>query len=305
MGDYMPYGMNYEMVQWLAAFYARFPLTIPLIGTLGFDTGPGTDGVLVGTMTPQHFSAFYTCDYGAGPGVFVDDTADLGDTSGANDVPLWPGTPAANDCVYFGNDAKFCGMNIIFETAANTVVMTTVWEYYDGEDWATLTMLTDPTTGLTAGAGAPTTHRLLFTPPAAWTPVKVDADAAALYYIRCRVTAYTSKTTFPIANHADCFDLTHITSGVKMPVSCHLDKAGYEFRTTSGTAADTLLLLVNATQGMCQLLTIPKTTHSGIVSGLTLEFDADDLLAILQIGEDGTTEHANGYLQVHVDTAAA
>jgi hypothetical protein len=175
-------------------------IQLPLPGTLGNIVGKGADGVLIGKITPADPTAAFLMQVGSPDGkVYADDGGAYTDFSTeaaegtADDVELLPATPAAEDATYFGlPDETFERVDIQITTqGAGTWTIT--WEYWDGDAWQTLTV-TDGTTGFTAAAG---TVSVTFTAPSDWAENTVDS--VKCYWIRARVSAYTSVTTQPLA----------------------------------------------------------------------------------------------------------
>jgi len=109
-----------------------------------------------------------------------------------NDMTLLPAVPVANDAYYFGSDYMFDELILNIGTAGNGV-WTITWEYYDIDTtWHALAGVTDGTSGFTAAAG---NHSVTFTRPASWATVAVNG--VTCYWIRGRVSAYTSIVTQP------------------------------------------------------------------------------------------------------------
>jgi hypothetical protein len=137
--------------------------------------------------------AINTCKvYDAGGASFATETTDI-NSAGANDVPAVPiGT--VEDAIYFGDDIKFNGLRINTGTAGDYVA-TVVWEYYNGSTWTTLTTTDGTTAFKTAGK-----KDVTFNIPANWATVAVDS--ATKYWIRARVSAFTSVTTAPLLTQA-------------------------------------------------------------------------------------------------------
>ena len=80
-------------------------------------------------------------------------------------------------------------------------VWTITWEYYDVDTtWHALAGVTDNTVGFTAAVGNKT---VLFTRPAGWALTNVNA-AGNMYWIRARVSAYTSVVTQPKGTQSWC-----------------------------------------------------------------------------------------------------
>jgi len=175
-------------------------LTLPLPGTLGNIAGVGSDGVLLGaiawanptkSLLKQVAAALPLCITDDG-GLYVDETTPFREAT-ADDVEVVPATPAADDACYFGLAAgTFARIDLNITTAAVDLVATIVWEYWNGTAWTAVSGLTDGTTGLTAATGIKTVS---FTLPTDWAKCTVDSVNA--YWVRVRVSAYTSITTAP------------------------------------------------------------------------------------------------------------
>ena len=129
-------------------------------------------------------------------GVQVDETAAAKNAT-ANDMTLFPAVPVNNDAYYFGSDYKFDELILNIGTAG-AGVWAVAWEYYHSDTtWHALAGLTDGTSAFQAAAGS---HSVLFTKDANWTAVAVAAISK--YWIRCRMSAYTSIVTQPKGTQA-------------------------------------------------------------------------------------------------------
>jgi len=139
------------------------------------DTNPGA--LTFGAIGMRPFSQFWEFN---GTATWTDDTIDINDV-GTADVTL---TNAIGAIWYFGYDYKFDHMVLNRSTASSGG--TTVWEYYNGSTWATLTV----TGALTATGWV----RLNWTRPTDWTSTSVNGSASR-FWVRFRVTA--TFTTAP------------------------------------------------------------------------------------------------------------
>lgn len=152
-------------------------------------------------------------------GAFTDDTRDFNDT-GTGDVSPFP-TPAVNDACYFGHNVRFYEINIDTGTAKSGTY-TLVWEYYNGTSWASLTDVTDGTNGLTTTGPQTVTYAI----PDDWAKTTVDTDNR--YWIRLRVSAFTSSTTVPLIDEGSVAlagDIELEDSSAEM-ISCVLSSMG-------------------------------------------------------------------------------
>lgn len=121
-------------------------------------------------------------------GVFVDDTADATNDT-VNDVDPWPAVPAVDDAVYFGAANTFQFVRIVVGTQGSTV-MTVLWEYWDGDSWETLTMDQQNVVDFDEAVATYLNH---WDVPSDWALTTVDSQSA--YWVRARVSAFTSHTT--------------------------------------------------------------------------------------------------------------
>ena len=133
-------------------------------------------------------------DYG---GTMTTETAAAQNTT-ANDMNLMRASPATNDAYYFGLNRQWDYLSLNIGTNGVGSWGWT-WEYYNGA-WVSLTGVTDGTSGFTVGTGV---RLCSFTRPIDWITVDVNA-AGSMYWIRARLTSYTSKTTAPLGTQAIC-----------------------------------------------------------------------------------------------------
>ena len=156
-------------------------------------TSPYTLNIMVGGTA---FDAAIAAD-GA---VFTDETTEAGDLT-TNNVTLAPAVPVAEDAYYFGASSKFNEIAIELSTSAGASTWTLVWEYYDKNgDWTALTV-TDNSTSLTAAAGI---YHVYWDNPTDWNATTVN-NQGDFFYVRMRVSAFTSITAQPFARQARYF----------------------------------------------------------------------------------------------------
>jgi len=127
-------------------------------------------------------------------GVQTDETTAANDST-ANDMTLLPATPALDDAYYFGCSTPKDFLRINIGTAGEGT-WTITWEYWNGA-WTALSGVTDGTSGFTAAAG---NHDVTYTFPTDWAETAVNGITS--YWIRARVSAYTSVTTQPLGTQA-------------------------------------------------------------------------------------------------------
>lgn len=131
-------------------------------------------------------------------GVFTDETTDANDP-GANDVALLPASPATNDAFYIGSSVRFDRISIDL-TTVGVGTWTITWEFWNGSSWSTITDI-DGNTTHTTGIGAFKTGELqtfAFDAPSSWATTTINSQGP-FFYVRARVSAFTSITTQPLA----------------------------------------------------------------------------------------------------------
>ncbi|MDD4986911.1 MAG: hypothetical protein PHQ43_14280 [Dehalococcoidales bacterium] len=130
-----------------------------------------------------------------GGGVQTDETAQANNDT-ANDMTLLPAMPAVNDAYYFGRASLWDWLELRMGTVGNGIWDIT-WEYWNGAAWAALDDANDATSGFMVSGN----KLITFTRPGDWTQTTVGG-IANLYWIRARVSAYTSVVTQPKGNRA-------------------------------------------------------------------------------------------------------
>ena len=129
-------------------------------------------------------------------GAYTDYETEINDNT-VDDTPLFSDgiAPGVNDAFYFGFDAEQDRVLINISTAG-VGTWTLTWEYWDGGSWESLADIDDDTTGFTV-AGI---NRVTWTVPGDWDTVAVDGDT--YYWVKARISAYTSSTVRPRATQA-------------------------------------------------------------------------------------------------------
>jgi hypothetical protein len=130
-------------------------------------------------------------------GVQTDETAAANEDT-ANDMTLLPAVPALNDAYYFAYGATFERIRLNQETRG-VGTWTVVWEYWNGSGWPGLSGVDDPTSGFRPASAD--TYKISWTVPGDWATTTV-AGLGPYYWVRARVTAYTSVTTQPKGTRA-------------------------------------------------------------------------------------------------------
>lgn len=125
-------------------------------------------------------------------GVFTDETADARNEATADDVTLIPAAPAVGDAYYYGDARIFSRIRFDVSTAG-AGTYTIVFEYYNGSAYVAIPSIIDPTSDFTASG----VLDVVFTPPSDW--VIDTVNTVEQFWIRSRVSAFTSITTQPLA----------------------------------------------------------------------------------------------------------
>lgn len=128
-------------------------------------------------------------------GATTDETTEANNAT-ANDMTLLPAAPAVNDAYYFAAAGPFDKLTLNIGTPG-VGTWTITWEYYNGSSWVALSGVTDDTSGFTAAAG---NHDVTFTRPSDWGSLAVAGITG--YWIRARVSNYTSITTQPLGTQS-------------------------------------------------------------------------------------------------------
>lgn len=129
-------------------------------------------------------------------GVQTDEITGASESGISNDMTLLPAVPAVNDAYYFGKSFMFDKLTVCIGIPG-VGTWTITWEYWNGSAWAALSGVTDGTTHFRAAAGD---RDVTFTMPSNW--VDCEVKSRNLYWIRARVSAYTSVTTQPKGSYA-------------------------------------------------------------------------------------------------------
>jgi hypothetical protein len=114
----------------------------------------------------------------------------------ANDMTLLPVTPVMGDAYYFGKSSMWDWLELRIGTAG-IGTWNIDWEYWNSAGWVALADVVDNTSGFRVIG----TRLVLFTRPPDWTQANVGG-IANLYWIRARVSAYTSIVTQPKGTRA-------------------------------------------------------------------------------------------------------
>jgi len=143
----------------------------------------------------SHGLALTSAQYFDSP-AYTDQTTESNNAT-ANDMTLLPAVPVINDAYYFGHDYQFTRLWVNIGTAgAGTWTIT--WEYWNGSDWTALSNVRDDTSGFKPSSTG--WKMVQFSIPTNWTTYAVNG--VTTYWVRARVSAYTSITTRPLGTQA-------------------------------------------------------------------------------------------------------
>jgi len=126
----------------------------------------------------------------------TDETAEA-NSPAANDMTLLPDPPQVSDAYYIGAAHTFSYV-IINMGRAGYGVWTITWEYWDGDSWEPLTNVVDATDGFKDTVLGH--HHVSFTIPGDWAQTVIQA--MNLFWIRGRVSAFTSEAQTPLGTRA-------------------------------------------------------------------------------------------------------
>lgn len=216
-------------------------------------------------------------------GVQMDETTAANNTT-ANDMILLPAVPAVNDAYYFGftvNTIDTVRLNI---GTAGAGTWTLTWEYWNGSTWTALSNVSDGTTGFTAASGE---HDLNFDRPTNWGSTTVKSILA--YWIRARVSAYTSVTTQPKGTQAwgyprmwDLHGLTNTTGDLIVYVDGVVKTGGgtdYTFISSGGEAGSDRIRF-NTPPTIAALITDDQNAYLRMKGRLADDKMSEDLISV-------------------------
>lgn len=143
-------------------------------------------------------------------GVFTDYTIAMNDI-GATQGDVYPLTaaPAVEDALYLGNSVKTFARVEFYMRTAGVGTWTITWEYWNGSTWSALNP-TDNTIGFTSGSGG-ISKDVYWNIPTDWTTTTVQSTVG--YWVRARVSSFTSITTQPTADRGHSYALQQICYG--------------------------------------------------------------------------------------------
>ena len=266
-------------------------LTVGLMGTVALDSFP--HNVIVLTEAASTFCK-------------IDDGTDFQDvatsSSGAAitaNYQLAPDTAAEDDAVYFGAAAVFGAIYMDMSATNQTYGADSVtWEYWDGSAWSALTIIYDVTDATAQDGLRPFQNDgyIIFSAPTDWASTTVDSQAA--YWIRARYNATVNVTQCGLTNSKE-HQIPSATTASEVPAAGTLGRARISYGTVSAANNDSIITLCNLTSGACSALkTLTKALVCNEVADFALPVSKGDAIAVYYAVEDGTTEFANGIMEV-------
>lgn len=225
-------------------------------------------------------------------GAWTDDTTDATD-AGAGDVALLPAYPAVGDGFYIGHAEKFCKIKVT-TSQARTGTATLTLKYWDGSAWSSVDTVEDDSVGYSATAG---THLLHFVPPSDWVANTAanGPNGEAGYFVAMELTAMTDVTQQPLGTQMWVLPIKTGATGIPAPAPGSISNVRGNAQTVSGSTADSVFLLLNTTRGTFATVTWTKAVALDDID-IDLVVQSGDVLVIVQITEDGTTELANAQI---------
>lgn len=220
---------------------------------------------------------------------WTDDTTDFA-SAGAGDVNLLPTYPVVGDAFYIGHTEKFCVAKVTTSTA-RTGTATFVVKYWDGAAWAALATVADDSVGWSATAG---THLIHFVPPTNWAQNTAlnGPNGQTGFFISVEMTAMTSVTAQPKATRGWVLPIATGALGLVCPTGGTISQVSMSAKTISGTTADSVFVLINATKGTAAPFTWTKAVAADTET-ISLVVSPNDQIVLAQIKEDGSTEFAD------------
>ncbi len=224
--------------------------------------------------------------------IWTDDTTDI-NSAGAGDVDLLAAYPTVNDAAYFGMDsAVWLKLKITVSQAMTVGAGVITVQYSTAGGWSTLTCEDNTATWLTGAA----TYIVSFAPPSDWATKVIDGNTE--YWVRFRLTT-EGVTQQPIATQAWIMDVDS-GDGITISGTATLSQVQMTAQTASATNNDSEFLIINLTQGTYDGFTWTQADIMDIDATISLAITAADKIAVVQVGEDGTTEFANANLLIEV-----
>ena len=206
-----------------------------------------------------------------------------------NDMTLLPAAPAVNDAYYFGYATKVFNKLKVNIGTQGAGVWTITWEYYNGSSWSALSNVTDGCDHFRAAAG---NHEVTFDVPSDWAKTTIQTIEA--YWIRARVSAYTSITTQPKGTQS-------------WILGTELDKGVFHFAPGVAGTIEEVYIMAKTAPGTDKTLTVD--VNKGGVTIFTTQANRPSLTDANKTATSGTpdvtTFAKNDLFTVDVDVSTA
>jgi hypothetical protein len=267
-------------------------VTIAIPGTVAEFSFPFNNEV-----ETEQAAAFAKVDDG---GVFANLAVTAAEAGYTANYQLFPDTEVENDAAYFGGATPFGVIVIDIDTVATYGADSLAWEYWNGTAWSALTIVYDHTDS-TAQDGLQSFQEdghIIFSAPTDWAANTIDTQEA--YWVRARCNATVNITQTPTTNSVE-HKLISDPVAPEMPATGTIGRSRVTFTTNSASNNDTKIILCNLTSGACSAITtLTKALQINEVADFDLVVSTDDGLGIYIVQEDGTTEFADGTMEMKI-----
>lgn len=237
-------------------------------------------------------------------GAFTDETADSNSDTTA-DVFFIPAAPAVNDAFYVGSSTPFRSAWFQFSTqGAGTWTIT--WEYWNGGSWTGLSGVSDGTTNFRAAVTIPVA--VTYTMPTNWASTTINSVSA--YYIRGRVSAFTSITTRPVGTQVwiedgwqTLFSSSNTANLAVLYKTATADEVDTTFRFSISETANGSIISIRDVDAWCDTKTynavqIDVVASAGTFTRTTGNFTTDGFTAGMAIVTTGFTNGGNNTYKI-------
>jgi len=274
---------------------------LPTNVTMGLPGTVAEFGFPFNTETATEQAAALCKVYDASAAAYLNVSGSSAGGGYTNDYQLFPDTEAIGDYVIFGAASKFGIIKIdVSATAATYGADAITWQYWAGS-WKTLTIIWDDTnTTPAAGGKRPFMQdgHIIFSAPDDWVAVEIDDQSA--FWIRAYVDA-AQITQIPLLDSHEHYIITD-TNAFECPADGEIGAGRFTFVTNSGANDHTDVILCDLSSGECSAIkAVTKAKNQGaVVTDFGLTVSAGDYLAFYVTDEDGTTEYANGQVELQL-----
>ena len=212
---------------------------------------------------------------------------------------MFPDADAIGDYALFGAASPFGVITMDMSATGQTYAGDSItWQYWAGS-WKTLTIVWDDTNTTPAAGGVRPFMQdgsIIFSAPSDWVAVEIDDQEA--FWVRAYVDT-ASITQLGLTDSKEHLIITD-AKATEVPADGELVRGRFTFVTASGANADSKVILCNLTDGTCSAIkTLTKALNQGNeVADFDMTVSQGDVLALYGTDEDGTTEFANGTLEM-------